>query len=530
MGDEGVDGPERVSAKTLVSWAAASSLSCESEELCWHFFPHPTTHLLLSRSLPARTCRIKPTSNQQHPLIGSSSTMFAPQQQPHGPTFNAHQATLQQQQQALAPPSLREILDAFSKDGNGDRDMLMSLLASKRAEEEVRFPFAFCRPCLPSLSSLYRRLSFWSFVYFDLAPSLPFPSCETLADLFPALFSSRRGLLASSTTRRSYSCSPSRTRPSKPPPSSPSSSASPVEDPLPLLQGTANPSPLLRRPTSPSSGRKLRRRPIATRPTPDRREVLITSTRETPVRTRSGRTSWPRSTQPQRLDEREETRTRPLAARLGGPCRLLLRLSLPSTPSSLLTPCRKAHLLQRPSLRCRFETRPCRRLRCRRHRRHRLAASDRPSAIFSTQRERPSLGRQSSRRASYGEENRPTTALLLASRSFRSSLSSPCVSSLHGLSHFMTPSSLCFAYLCSHAHSSFPNRCTSLLLLGSFSSLLCPSLLLSQLDLTLQTSTPLFVIFLPLAGMYLDDPSCSLTAFASASRACVVRAVCGQQD
>lgn len=50
-------------------------------------------------------------------------------------------------QQPLPPPSLREVLDAFGRDGNGDREMLMSILASKRAEEEVRSASApFC-PC-----------------------------------------------------------------------------------------------------------------------------------------------------------------------------------------------------------------------------------------------------------------------------------------------------------------------------------------------------------------------------------------------
>jgi hypothetical protein len=41
------------------------------------------------------------------------------------------------------PPSLREILEAFSKDGGGDRDLLLAILGAKRAEEEVsRLPIS----------------------------------------------------------------------------------------------------------------------------------------------------------------------------------------------------------------------------------------------------------------------------------------------------------------------------------------------------------------------------------------------------
>jgi hypothetical protein len=67
----------------------------------------------------------------------ASPASHHPHQNPLAAAANGQQQP-QAAQPPLPPPSLREILDAFGKDGNGDREMLMSILSSKRAEEEVR--------------------------------------------------------------------------------------------------------------------------------------------------------------------------------------------------------------------------------------------------------------------------------------------------------------------------------------------------------------------------------------------------------
>jgi hypothetical protein len=68
----------------------------------------------------------------------ASPASHHPHQNPLAAAANGQQQQPQAAQPPLPPPSLREILDAFGKDGNGDREMLMSILSSKRAEEEVR--------------------------------------------------------------------------------------------------------------------------------------------------------------------------------------------------------------------------------------------------------------------------------------------------------------------------------------------------------------------------------------------------------
>lgn len=60
---------------------------------------------------------------------GSRVSSSSPAQAPSSPPFSTTPPT--------APPSLREILDAFSSNGSGDRELLLAILGAKRAEEEV---------------------------------------------------------------------------------------------------------------------------------------------------------------------------------------------------------------------------------------------------------------------------------------------------------------------------------------------------------------------------------------------------------
>ncbi|KAL7413279.1 hypothetical protein BDY24DRAFT_389532 [Mrakia frigida] len=63
--------------------------------------------------------------------VASSSQLqqqHDPTPQPPPPSSNTFQ---------LLPPSLTEILDAFSKNGGGDRELLLAILSAKRAEEDV---------------------------------------------------------------------------------------------------------------------------------------------------------------------------------------------------------------------------------------------------------------------------------------------------------------------------------------------------------------------------------------------------------
>jgi hypothetical protein len=54
------------------------------------------------------------------------------------------------------PSSLSSILDSFRRSGEGDRELLLSILGAKKAEEEVGLGFPFLSPFPPSPASLLR--------------------------------------------------------------------------------------------------------------------------------------------------------------------------------------------------------------------------------------------------------------------------------------------------------------------------------------------------------------------------------------
>ena len=280
-------------------------------------------------------------SNANLPPVAmfASPASHHPHQNPLAAAANGQQQQQQQQQpaQPVPPPSLREILDAFGKDGNGDREMLMSILSSKRAEEEVRPSSDRIRP----------------------------GTIRAIADRFPLSLSSASP--RSSTTRRSSSCSPSSIRRSRPTHSSPSSSSSGsarlrLAHP-PRAATSRCRRPLRRTIRSARPRRRRRRHPSrarqpATRPTPGR----LAGPTHSPCRSTastSGPRSRPASTRPPRpggRGARRRPRRHPVQQR-------------PSTaPSSSLW-------RRRPSqrLRCRA-TRACRRRRCRRRRRARSSS------------------------------------------------------------------------------------------------------------------------------------------------------------
>ncbi|CED82337.1 hypothetical protein [Phaffia rhodozyma] len=72
----------------------------------------------------------------------------------------AHTPTQHQQQHhanVALPPTLREILDAFSKDGNGDRELLLAILGAKKAEEDRLASQLACQSQLFILSQQYAQ-------------------------------------------------------------------------------------------------------------------------------------------------------------------------------------------------------------------------------------------------------------------------------------------------------------------------------------------------------------------------------------